>query len=62
MSLLETGLELMTLLTTSFLTIKANPWRCIESSPLNHILSPSSVGAPPKPTHLNLASLMISQR
>ncbi|KAH3806690.1 hypothetical protein DPMN_135014 [Dreissena polymorpha] len=47
LSLLETGVKLMKLLTTSFLSTKATPWRFIESSPFNHILCPSSVDVPP---------------
>ncbi|KAH3820659.1 hypothetical protein DPMN_122407 [Dreissena polymorpha] len=62
MILLKTGVQLMTLLTTSFLTMKATPWRCIESSPLNNILCPSSVDVSPNPGNLNSASPMISQR
>ncbi|KAH3816794.1 hypothetical protein DPMN_118317 [Dreissena polymorpha] len=51
-SLLETGVQLMALLTISFLTMKAIPWRCIESSQRNHILYPSSVDVSPKHRHL----------
>ncbi|KAH3777319.1 hypothetical protein DPMN_178759 [Dreissena polymorpha] len=62
MSLLESGMQLITLLTTLYLTMEATPWRCFESSPLNRILCPSSVDVSHKPTHLTSASLMMSQR
>ncbi|KAH3694629.1 hypothetical protein DPMN_082069 [Dreissena polymorpha] len=62
MSLLETGQQLITLFTTSFLTMKVTLWRCIESSSLNHILCPSSVDVSPNPIHLISASPMMSQR
>ncbi|KAH3778033.1 hypothetical protein DPMN_179486 [Dreissena polymorpha] len=62
MSLLETVVQMITLWTTSVRTMKATPWRCIKSSPLNHILCPSSVDVFPNPSHLISASPMISQR
>ncbi|KAH3872993.1 hypothetical protein DPMN_036217 [Dreissena polymorpha] len=49
MRLLEIGMQLMTLLTTFFLTMKETPWRCFEFSPQNHLLWPSSFDVSPKP-------------
>ncbi|KAH3876574.1 hypothetical protein DPMN_000420 [Dreissena polymorpha] len=61
MSLLEAESQPMTLLTPSFLTMKATPLRCLESTPLNHIMNTSSVDVSPKHSHLFSASPMISQ-
>ena len=62
MSLLDTGVQLMTHPETSFLTMNATPFRCCFSSPENHILCPSSVVVSPKPVHLTSHSPMISHR
>ncbi|KAH3796741.1 hypothetical protein DPMN_150311 [Dreissena polymorpha] len=61
-NLLKTEVQLMTLLITSFLTMKATPWRCIHSSLMNHVLYPSSDDVSLKPSHLPSACPMISQR
>ncbi|KAH3692234.1 hypothetical protein DPMN_191590 [Dreissena polymorpha] len=61
-NLLETGVLLMTPLTTPSLTMKATPWRCIESSPLNHIVRPSPVDVSPNASLLISASPMMSKR
>ena len=42
-SLLEMGLQLIVLPTTSFCTVNATPYWCFESSPQNQILCPSSM-------------------
>ncbi|KAH3700841.1 hypothetical protein DPMN_075822 [Dreissena polymorpha] len=53
-SLLGTGVQLMTMLTNSFLTMKETLRLCLQSSPLKHILCPLDVSQ--KPSDLASAS------
>ncbi|KAH3809524.1 hypothetical protein DPMN_137897 [Dreissena polymorpha] len=60
-SLIDIRVELMTLLTISFLTMKTTSWRWKESSPLNHILCPFSVHVSPRFSDLLSESTMMPQ-
>ena len=55
MSLLEMGVQLMILPTTSFLTMNVTPYRCFKSSPQYQILCPLSVVVSSNCIHLTSA-------
>ena len=56
MSLLEMGVQLIILPTTSFRTMNATPYWCFESSPQYQVTFPSSVVVSPNPVNLTSAT------